>query len=138
MLPQTAYRSERCIRAPIWPQCTLSPRSVPTINFEITSGHEAARVADAEYCRTSVLLRHTQLAQHVLRWPVAPALRVLLEQRFHHCRRDVTGRNGVDTNTIGAPLGSKVAAKLEDGGFGGVVRRTYQALEKLLAGSRER
>jgi len=95
----------------------LSPRSVSTINLEITTSHEAARVADAEHGRTPVLLGHTQLAQHVLRRPVAPAFRVLLEKRFHHRRCNVTRGDGVDTDAVGAPLGSKVAAKLEDGGF---------------------
>ena len=99
-----------------------------TINLQITSSHEAARIADAEDSRTSVLLGHTQLAQHVLRRPVTPALGVLLEQSLHHGSRDVAGRNGVYANSIAAPFGSEVAAKLEDGGFGGVVGWADEAL----------
>lgn len=92
-----------------------------TINLQITARHEATRVADAEHSRTPVLLRHAQLAQHVLRRPVAPALRVFLEQSLDHGGCDVTGRNCIHTNTVAAPFGSEVAAELEDGGFGGVV-----------------
>lgn len=91
------------------------------INLQITASHEAARIADAEDSRASVLLGHTQLAQHVLRRPVAPALGVLLEQSLHHSGRNVAGRDGVYANAVTAPLGSEVAAQLEDGGFGGVV-----------------
>ena len=112
----------------------LSPRSVSTINLQITSSHEAARIADAEDGRTSVFLGHTQLAQHVLRRPVAPALGVLLEQSLHHGSRDVAGRNCVYANAIAAPFGSKVAAQLEDGGFGGVVGWTDEALVESVRG----
>jgi len=79
MSPQNASRLERSIRVPTKSQMPLSPRSMSTVNLEITPGHEAARITDAEDSRTPVLLRHTQLAQHVLRWPVAPALGVFLE-----------------------------------------------------------
>ena len=99
------------------------------INLKIASRHEAARIADAEHCRTSVFLRHTQLAQHVLRWPVTPALGVFLKESFHHRRCDVPRRNGVDTDAVGTPLRGKVAAQLEDGGFGGVVGWADEALE---------
>jgi hypothetical protein len=88
----------------------LSPRRMPTINLKITSSHEAARIADAEDSRTPVLLRHTQLAQHILRRPIAPALRVLLEQRLHHRSRDVAGRDGIHADAVAAPFGSEVAA----------------------------
>lgn len=104
------------------------------INLQIASSHEAARIADAEDSRTSVLLGHTQLAQHVLRRPVAPALGVLLEQGFHHGSRDVAGRNGVYADTIAAPFGSKVAPQLEDGGFGGVVSWADEALVESVRG----
>jgi len=88
----------------------LSPRSVSTIDLEITACHEAARITDAEHRRTSVLLRYTQLAQHILRRPIAPALRILLEQRLHHRSRDVAGRNRVHADAVAAPFGSEVAA----------------------------
>lgn len=99
-----------------------------TINLKITASHKAARIADAENSRTPVLLRHTQLAQHVLRRPVAPALRVLLEQSLDHGGRDVAGRNGVHADAVAAPFGGEVAAELEDGGFGGVVGGADEAL----------
>ena len=99
-----------------------------TINLQITARHEAARIADAEHSRTPVLLRHAQLAQHVLRRPVAPALRVFLEQGLDHGGCDVAGRNCVYANAVAAPFGSEVAAELEDGGFGGVVGWADEAL----------
>lgn len=83
---------------------------MPTINLQVTSSHEAARIADAEHSRASVLLRHTQLAQHILRRPIAPALGVLLEQSLHHRGGDVAGGNGVHADAVAAPFGSEVAA----------------------------
>ena len=127
-IPQKSNRSERSIRAPTKSQIPLSPRSVSAINLQITASHEAARIADAEDSRTSVLLWHTQLAQHVLRRPVAPALGVLLEQSLHHGGRNVAGRDGVYANAITAPFGSEVATQLEDGGLGGVVGWADEAL----------
>ncbi|CAG8672910.1 9586_t:CDS:1, partial [Scutellospora calospora] len=97
------------------------PSRVSTIDPQIRSRHEAARIANAEHRRTPVLLRNTKLAQHVLRGPVALALGVLLEQRLDHGGRDVAGRDGVDADAVGAPFGGQVAAELEHGGFGGVV-----------------
>jgi hypothetical protein len=88
------------------------PSSVPSINPQITAGHKAARITDAEHCSTSVLLRHAELSKHVLRGPVTPALGVFLEQSFDHGRRDVAWRDGVDTNAVGAPFRGKVAAEL--------------------------
>lgn len=72
-------RLERSIRSPTKSQMSLSPRSVSAIDLEITSSHEAARITDAEDSRTPVLLRYTQLAQHVLRRPIASTLGVLFE-----------------------------------------------------------
>ena len=106
----------------------LSPRGVSAVNLQITASHEAARIADAEHGRTPVLLGHTQLAQHVLRRPVAPALGVLLEQSLDHGSCDVAGRNCVYADAVAAPFGSEVAAELEDGGFGGVVGWADEAL----------
>lgn len=127
---QNQARLERSIRAPTKSQIPLSPRSVSTINLQITTSHEAARITDTEYRSTPVLLRHTQLAQHILRRPVASALGVLLEQGLHHSGRDVAGRNGVHADAVAAPFGSEVAAELEDGGFGGVVGWADEALVK--------
>jgi hypothetical protein len=97
---------------------------MPSINPQITARHKAARITDAEHRSTPVLLRHTELSQHVLRRPVAPALGVFLEQSLDHGGRDVAGRDGVDADAVGTPLGREVAAELQDGGFGGVVGGT--------------
>jgi hypothetical protein len=82
----------------------LSPCSMPTIDLQVTASHKAARIANAEHGRTSVLFGRAELAQHVLRGPVAPALRVLFKQCFHHSRRDVAGRDGVDADAVGSPF----------------------------------
>ena len=92
-----------------------------TINPQIRSRHEAARITDTEHCGSPVLFRNTQLSQHVLRRPVASALGVFLEESFDHCGCDVAGRDGVHADAVRAPFGGEVAAELEDGGFGGVV-----------------
>lgn len=55
------------------------PSRMPTVHPQIASGHEAARIAYQEHRRASVLLRFTELAQHVLRRPVSLPLRVFLE-----------------------------------------------------------
>ena len=92
-----------------------------TIDPQITARHEAARIANAKHRSTPVLLGNTELAEHVLRGPVALALGVLFEQRLDHGGRDVAGRDGVDADAVGAPFGGQVAAELKHGGFGGVV-----------------
>lgn len=56
---------------------------------QVRGSHEAAGIADEEDCCSSILLRYTELAKHVLRRPVTLALRILLEQRFHHGCHDV-------------------------------------------------
>lgn len=128
MPSQNASRLERSTRVQTKSQTPLSPCSVSTINLEITARHETARIADAEHSRTSVLLGHTQLAQHVLRRPIAPALRVLLEQSLYHSSCDVAGGNCVHADAVAAPFGGEVAAQLEDGSFGGVVGWADEAL----------
>ena len=93
-------RLERPIRAPTKSQIPLSPRSVSTINLQITTSHEAARITNAEHRRTSVLLGQTQLAQHILRRPIASALWVFFEESLHHCGCDVAGGDGVDADAV--------------------------------------
>jgi len=97
------------------------PRRMPTINPQIRARHKTTRIADQEYRSTTVLLRHAEFSQHILRGPVAAALGVLLEEGLDHGRDDVTGRDGVDADAVGAPFRREVAAELDDAGFGGVV-----------------
>jgi hypothetical protein len=94
---------------------------MPPINPQITTRHKAARITNTEHRSTPVLLRHTELAQHVLRRPVAPALGVFFKQSLDHGGRDVAGRDGVDADAVGAPFRGQVAAELQHCGFGGVV-----------------
>lgn len=93
------------------------PSAMPTIDLQISPGHEAARVADQEHCGASVLLRLAQLAQHILRWPVSSPLRILLEQRFDHGSDDVARRDGVDADAVLTPFGGEIAAELDHAGF---------------------
>lgn len=127
-------RLERSIRASTESQIPLSPRGVSAINLQITASHKATRIANAEHSRAPVLLRHTQLAQHVLRRPVAPALGILLEQSLDHGSCDVARRNRVYADAVAAPFRSEVAAELEDGGFGGVVGWADEALVESVRG----
>lgn len=76
------------------------PSSVSAIDPQIAARHEAARIADAEDGRATVLFRNTELAQHVLGRPVAPPLRVFLEESLDHGGRDVAGRDGVDADAV--------------------------------------
>lgn len=101
---------------------------MPTIHPQVRARHETARVADQENTRAAILLGSAQPAQHVLRRPVCPALRVLLEQLLDHGRHDVAGRDGVDADAVGAPLGGEVARELDDAGLAGVVGRADEAL----------
>ena len=73
-------------------------------------------------------MRQTQLAQHIMRGPVAFAVRVLFEQRLHHGGHDVAGRDCVDADAVLAPFCCETAGELEDAGFGGVVGWTCEAL----------
>ena len=74
-------------------------------------------------------MRHAQLAKHVLRWPVSPPLRVLLEQRLNHSCGDIARRDGVYADAVYAPLGGEVAGELDHAGFAGIVGWANEALE---------
>lgn len=102
---------------------------MPTIDLHISTSHEATRIADHEHCGSAKLFWLTQLAEHVLRGPVPPSLRVLLEQRCGHGCDDVAGRDGVDADAELAPFRSEVLGKLDDACFGGVVGWTDESLE---------
>ena len=108
---------------------SLLPSAMPTINPQIAPRHKATRITYQEHRRTSILLRHTQLAQHILRRPIPLALRVLVEQRFYHRGDDVAGGDGVDADAVGSPLGGEIATELEHCGFGGVVGGTDESLK---------
>lgn len=100
------------------------------VDPQVAAGHKAAGVANAEDGRAAVLFGHGELAEHVLRGPVAAALGVLLEERLDHGRLDVAGRDGVDADAEGAPFGGQIAAELQDGGLRGVVGGADEALRR--------
>lgn len=104
------------------------PRAMAPIDPQITGRHETTRVANQKHRRATILIRHAQFAQHVLRRPLSPPLRVLLEQLLYHGGHDVTRGDGVDTNAVLAPFGREVAGELEHAGFACVVGAAYEAL----------
>ena len=99
-----------------------------TINSEIASGHEAAGIADEEDASASVFVWVAELAQHILRGPVAASLGVLLEEGLHHLCHDVARRDGVDADAVGTPFRGEVASELEHSRLGRIVRGTDQTL----------
>lgn len=97
------------------------PSTMPPINPQIRPRHEAARITQQKNGRAAVFLRVAQALQHVGIGPSGPALGESLKKTSGHGSHDVTRRQSVDADAVLAPFGGQVAAKLEDGGFGGVV-----------------
>lgn len=56
-----------------------SPCGVTTVNAEVTTGHEAAGVAEEEDCSTAVLVGCGKSTEHVLLGPLVATLRILLK-----------------------------------------------------------
>lgn len=112
------------------PPCLHLPRGMATVHAQVATSHEAARIAEQEHGGTAVLLRAGQTAQHVLLGPLVAALGELDEQLLDHLGDDVAWGNGVDADVVLAPLGSQVAAQLDDSGFAGVVGGADETLRK--------
>lgn len=113
----------------LYPSIISSPSSMATINLHIARRHEAGSITDQEHRCSSILMRQTQLPKHVMRWPVSLPIRVLFEQRLHHCRHNIAWRDGVDSNAVLAPFCCETASELQDTGFGGVVGGTCETLD---------
>ena len=75
-----------------------------SVDAQIRTSHETGCAADDEHCCSAILSRHAELAEHVLRRPIPPPVWVLFEKLFHHGCDDIPRREGVDTDTILAPL----------------------------------
>lgn len=105
---------------------TPLPGSVTAINADISTSHERRGVGDEEDSSTTELRRVRDAAKHVLASPLGLALGVDVEEVLKHLGLDVTGRDGVDTDTVLAPFSSKRATKLQDGGLGGIVNTRYE------------
>lgn len=99
-----------------------------SVNPQVASGHEAASIADEEDAGASVFVWVAELAQHILRGPVAASLGVLLEESLHHLSHDIARRNGVDADAVGTPFRGEVAGELKDSGLRRIVCGTDQAL----------
>lgn len=109
------------------------PRGVTTVHAQVRASHERRGIGEQEDRCTTVLLGTRQTAKHILLGPLVAALRELNKQLLNHSGDDVTRGNSVDTDIVLAPFGSEVATKLDDGGLGGVVGGTDEALlESLL------
>lgn len=109
-------------------QLSKLPRRMSAVDSQIRRSHEATRITDQEYRRSSVLLRYTQLSEHILRGPVSLSLGILLEKSFYHCGDDVAGGDGVDADSVGTPFRGEVACELDHARFGSVVCGTDEAL----------
>src|SRR5687767_9120828 len=99
----------------------LLPCSMATIDAQVSAGHEATRIAQQKDSRTAVLLGHAQPAKHIILCPRLATLGKDLEQRLGHGCDDIAGRNGVDTDAVGAPFHRQVLGELDDSCFGGIV-----------------
>lgn len=102
-----------------------------TVNAQVTTSHEAARITEQEDRRTAVLLRTGQAAQHVLLGPLVAALGEVDEELLDHGGDDVARGDGVDADVVLAPFGGEVAAELDDGCFGGVIGGADQTLQSI-------
>lgn len=99
-----------------------------TVDAEIGGGNEAAGIAEKENSSTTVIFRERKTTEHVLLRPLLTTLRVLDEQLLDHSSHDITGGDGVDADAIHAPLGGKVAAKLENTCLASVVGSADETL----------
>lgn len=98
------------------------------IHPQVTPRHEAAGITDQEDGGAAILLGLGHATQHVLLGPLVAALGEFHEELLDHGGDDVAGGDGVDADTVLAPLGREVAAELDDGGLRGVVGGADQSL----------
>lgn len=101
-----------------------------TVHAQVTAGHEAAGIAEQEHGSAAVFLRTGQAAQHILLGPLVATLGELDKKLLNHGGHDIAGGDGVDTDVVLAPLGSEVAAQLEDSGLAGIIRGADKTLFK--------
>lgn len=102
-----------------------------TVHAQVATSHEAAGVAEQEDGCTTVLLWPGETTKHVLLRPLIAAIREVDEELLNHGSNDVSGRDGVDTNVVLAPLSGEVTAQLDDGGLTGVVGGANETLIEL-------
>ncbi len=94
---------------------------MPPVDPEISSGHEAAGIAEQENSGTSVLVWVAQPLEHVGVGPSRLPFGERFEETSGHGCDDVSRRDSVDPDAVLTPLGGKVSSQLQDGGLGGVV-----------------
>lgn len=92
-----------------------------TVNPEISTRHEATRITEQEHGRTSVLVRIAQAAEHIGIRPILLPLGKSLKETRSHGRDDVSGRYGIDSDPMLAPLSCEIASELDHTRFGGVI-----------------
>ena len=104
--------------------CTTSlasPRTMASIDPEITPSHKAACVTDEEYGSTAKFFRRAETIQHVPLGPIYPPFRIRLEKGLGHGCNDIAWGYGVDADTMLAPFRSKVTSELNYGGLGRII-----------------
>ena len=90
---------------------------MPAVYPQVRPRHEPAGVAEQEDGRATVVLGLAEHVQHVLLRPLNLALWELGEELLHHLRHDVPWRDGVDPDSLVAPLHCQVARQLDHGCF---------------------
>lgn len=92
-----------------------------TIDAEVSTSHEGRGIRDEEDGSATELGGIRDATEHVLASPLGLTLRVDIEEVLKHLGLNVTGREGVDTDTVLAPFRGEGATKLKDGRLGGIV-----------------
>jgi hypothetical protein len=92
------------------------------------TSHEAGSITDQKSSSTSIFLRLAQSSQHILLWPIRSPLWKFNKQLLDHSRNDVTGRDGVDSDTILTPFASQVTTELDYRCFGSIVGGADESL----------
>ncbi len=92
-----------------------------TVDSQIRTRHEAARIAQEEHRRATVLVGVAETTEHVRIRPVLPPLRERVEEACRHGRDDVPRRDGVDADPVLAPFSGQVAGELDDSRLGRVI-----------------
>lgn len=100
---------------------TNLPSRVASVNAKIATRHEAAGIAEEEDGGAAELLGAADAAEHVLTCPLGLALGVVVEEVLEHLGQNITGGEGVDSDSVLAPFGSQAATQLDDGGLGWIV-----------------
>jgi hypothetical protein len=93
------------------------PSSVTCITLQVRARHERRCITNQENCHPSILLRLTQLLEHVLLWPILSPQGCLTNGSSTILAHTVIRRYGFHTDSILALLHGKVFSPLRCGRF---------------------